>query len=149
MLDFFVHCKDLNLLSLRFVSAPQGIPYVYLPALCRIIVITIVSSIMSTYHSTFYTVLFSFQLLRVLAVSPDAQCFTGNGTLSTDFPCKTSENVGFCCGVGWSCLSNGLCQWRDSTSFAEGTCTDKTFPANSCLGLCLASMFFMEHLRSV
>jgi len=77
--------------------------------------------------------------IQILAVSPDAHCYTGNGTISTDFPCRLSNDVSFCCGVGWSCLSNGLCQYRASTSFAEGTCTDKSFPANSCLGLCLAS----------
>ena len=84
-------------------------------------------------------VILSILLSGCIAVSNDARCYTGNGTVSADLPCNLGQDISFCCGVGWSCLSNGLCQYRDSTSFAEGTCTDKTFPANSCLGICLAS----------
>ena len=74
------------------------------------------------------------------AVSADTVCYTGSGNVSTDFPCDLSQDISFCCGTGWSCLSNGLCQYRTSTLLAEGTCTDKTSPASSCLGICLASM---------
>ena len=98
-------------------------------------------SLMTASRFILYLYLFYISFFGTSAVNPDAYCFTGNGTLSSDLPCKTSDDVSFCCGVGWSCLSNGLCQWRDSTSFAEGTCTDKTFPANSCLGLCLVSKY--------
>ena len=77
---------------------------------------------------------------RTSAVSADALCYTGSGNVSADFPCDLSQDTSLCCAAGWSCLSNGLCQYRESTTFAEGTCTDKTFPANSCLGICLASM---------
>ena len=92
---------------------------------------------------------FSVLLPACLALSADKECYTGNGTVTEDLPCH-SDDVSFCCGVGWSCLSNGLCQWRDSTSFAEGTCTDKSYPMNACLGSCLASTFsFKPRVRRI
>ena len=94
-------------------------------------------------HCTFFLFLllfFSVLLPSSLALSADRKCYTGNGTITEDIPCH-SKDASFCCGVGWSCLSNGLCQWRDSTSFAEGTCTDKSYPINACLGSCLASIY--------
>ena len=92
-----------------------------------------------TSHLVLPIIYSSFIFLGTRAVDPNAHCYTGNGTVVPDRPCDLTKDVSFCCGVGWSCLSNGLCQFKYSTSFAEGTCTDTSFPANACLGLCLAS----------
>ncbi|KAK3712772.1 hypothetical protein LTR37_008862 [Vermiconidia calcicola] len=60
-------------------------------------------------------------------------CYTGDGSESADIPCGfPSSNQ--CCGSGWDCLSNGLCQQRETTAFSQGTCTNPEF--DGCLSFC-------------
>ena len=67
--------------------------------------------------------------------SSNATCYLNDGSVATgDFFCGFS-NRNTCCGLGWSCLSNGLCQQSSGTKeYAQGSCTDPSF--KKCLSFC-------------
>jgi hypothetical protein len=76
-----------------------------------------------------------------------AACFFPNGTISTTSErCRHDTEHSPCCGKGYKCLSNGLCQVSDVTpdkpagwEYARGGCTDKTFGSQDCPRFCLDS----------
>ena len=59
--------------------------------------------------TSLFPLLFSPLPSHSVAVNPATGRYTGNETISRDFPCDTLQDVSFCCGIGWSCISNGLC----------------------------------------
>nr|POE47157.1 hypothetical protein CFP56_00489 [Quercus suber] len=65
-------------------------------------------------------------------------CYDGNGEQGTDIPCGFSSS-NQCCGSGWDCLENGLCQKHGTTAFSQGTCTSPQF--DLCLSFCNKSEF--------
>jgi hypothetical protein len=88
----------------------------------------------------FFKLLFatSFYIKTTRATS----CYYPSGDLSpTDFPC-TSSGESVCCGQGFICLSNGLCQNpslpADSPGiYSRGSCTDKSWASPSCQNFCV------------
>ncbi|KAK3898019.1 hypothetical protein C8A05DRAFT_47545 [Staphylotrichum tortipilum] len=68
---------------------------------------------------------------------PFKLCYFPSGALSPDVPCDPAADVSMCCGSADACLSSGLCRGKDTsatrgTSFARGTCTDKTWGSAIC-----------------
>ena len=82
----------------------------------------------------------------VSALDTSSQCFYSNGQSAiSDRPCNIEGDVSFCCGEGWSCLSNGLCQAPNDGEYAQGSCTDANFPELACLELCPISTYPLRH----
>ena len=58
-----------------------------------------------------------------------------------DTPCHSSDGDSFCCGQGFACLSNKLCQATSlivhGSSYARGSCTDQTWRSSNCPSFCL------------
>nr|POE74682.1 hypothetical protein CFP56_37213 [Quercus suber] len=63
-------------------------------------------------------------------------CYNERGNQTGDSPCDSSSS-NQCCGSGYECLDNGLCQKNGTTAFAQGSCTDIGFA--SCLDFCAMS----------
>ena len=80
-------------------------------------------------------------LLLVTTGSSQATCYAENDDIVADHdtPCGSADGV-HCCGEGYYCLSNGLCQSKsDPPGFNQGTCTDPTYESPSCSSICRGS----------
>ncbi len=66
------------------------------------------------------------------------QCYNSDRNIAKDnIPCYPDRNVSFCCGKGWACLNNKLCQQQisddqQSSITARGSCTDQTWESDDC-----------------
>ena len=83
-----------------------------------------------------------FLLLRLSQVP--ALCYYPNQAISGDIPCDLNASVSACCGNEWVCISNGVCEWTNSSGFAHyarGTCTDSEWKSQSCPMFCEQSEF--------
>ncbi|KAK4065545.1 hypothetical protein Trihar35433_7665 [Trichoderma harzianum] len=86
----------------------------------------------------------SLALLIILAARANALCYYPDGTPAPgDVPCTDSTDNSVCCGTGYACLSNGICQATGdelqkpgASEFVRGSCTDKTFRSSSCPSFC-------------
>lgn len=78
-----------------------------------------------------------------------AKCYSPNGDLQiNDVPCNPSTGAGgvsFCCGRGFTCLSNRVCMLSQDTSTGTVTrvgstyrasCTDKSWKSTECPSFC-------------
>lgn len=70
--------------------------------------------------------------------SSNTTCYSADGNESTDIPCGL-PNLSSCCGSGWDCLSNGLCQQHGTTGYSQSTCTNPSY--ENCLSFCNKSQF--------
>ncbi|KAL6856319.1 hypothetical protein J3F83DRAFT_448417 [Trichoderma novae-zelandiae] len=83
-------------------------------------------------------------LIAILLAQANALCFYPDGTPAPgDVPCTDSTTNSVCCGTGYACLSNGICQATGdelakpgASEFVRGSCTDKTFRSSSCPSFC-------------
>lgn len=72
-------------------------------------------------------------------------CFFPDGIQSSGGPCFPDQAVSPCCGPGFVCLSNGLCQpgpdTRKSYQYTvyRSSCTDRTWNSTDCPRVCLSS----------
>ncbi|PTB63350.1 hypothetical protein BBK36DRAFT_22627 [Trichoderma citrinoviride] len=91
-----------------------------------------------------FSKIFSLPLLALLLTQANALCYYPDGTPAPgDVPCTDSTANSVCCGTGYACLSNGICQATGdelkkpgATEFVRGSCTDKTFRSSSCPSFC-------------
>ncbi|KAF9871072.1 hypothetical protein CkaCkLH20_11489 [Colletotrichum karsti] len=61
--------------------------------------------------SFFSALLFSALLFSYLSVVVQAACYYPNGSIApNDTPCRDDTAESACCGQGYACLSNGMCQ---------------------------------------
>ncbi|VUC30785.1 unnamed protein product, partial [Clonostachys rosea] len=75
----------------------------------------------------------------------NAACYYPSGKLApNDTPCRDDTSNSVCCGQGYACLSNGICQATGAellkpgaTEFVRGGCTDKTWRSSSCPSFCV------------
>lgn len=74
----------------------------------------------------------------VCFVNAQPQCFWPDGTSSPDYPCKPAASASACCGLGWNCLSNGLC-YSANIALTRSSCTDKTWSTSECPTYCAFS----------
>lgn len=88
-------------------------------------------------------IILSSLILPIAAVSKTAACYDPDGSfLANDAACNLDADVSSCCGIGWSCLSNGVCeivQEQNSvnvTLYYRGSCTDQTWTQPGCLNIC-------------
>ena len=75
-----------------------------------------------------------------------AKCYSPNGDLQIhDVPCSAGSGVSFCCGRGFTCLSNKVCMLSQDTSTGDVTrvgstyrasCTDKSWNSTECPSFC-------------
>ncbi|KAH0493444.1 hypothetical protein TgHK011_000112 [Trichoderma gracile] len=88
--------------------------------------------------------IFTLPLLALLLTQSNALCFYPDGTPAPgDVPCTDSTANSVCCGTGYACLSNGICQATGdelkkpgASEFVRGSCTDKTFRSSACPSFC-------------
>lgn len=77
--------------------------------------------------------------LSTEGMSKNATCYSPDGNeLPGNYPCGFS-NLSTCCGAGWDCLSNGLCQQHGTTGYSQSTCTNPSY--ENCLSFCNQSEF--------
>lgn len=91
---------------------------------------------------------------RVLALSlaacwflsgAHAACYYPSGRMSpNDTPCRDDTTHSTCCGQGYICLSNGMCQATETelakegaSEYVRGSCTDKSWRSSSCPLFCI------------
>lgn len=98
--------------------------------------------------STFAIVVSQFCLfvLRSSCEDVDRPCYFPDGSLaSEDKACSSSQTQSFCCGSGWTCLDNHICQWTQEYTddshygFARGSCTDIEWKSDQCPQFCKGS----------
>ncbi|TFB00012.1 hypothetical protein CCMA1212_008256 [Trichoderma ghanense] len=83
-------------------------------------------------------------LTLLLSSQATSLCYYPDGTPAPgDVPCTDSTANSVCCGTGYACLSNGICQATGdelkkpgATEFVRGSCTDKTYRSSSCPSFC-------------
>ena len=77
-------------------------------------------------------------------------CYDIEGAvIQGDIPCHPHLGHSFCCGIEWTCLSNGICSDSNTTDvainadlgpqFYTATCTDPSWSSDECPRLCLDS----------
>lgn len=75
-----------------------------------------------------------------------AACYYPSGDMAPhDTPCRDDTTHATCCGQGYACLSNGICQATGeefempgaALEFVRGSCTDKTWRSSSCPLFCI------------
>ncbi|CAG9982936.1 unnamed protein product [Clonostachys byssicola] len=84
-------------------------------------------------------------LLALFPSNSSAACYYPSGKLApNDTPCRDDTSDSVCCGQGYACLSNGICQATGAellkpgaTEFVRGGCTDKTWRSSSCPSFCV------------
>ncbi|KAI1269832.1 hypothetical protein F5Y18DRAFT_371754 [Xylariaceae sp. FL1019] len=87
---------------------------------------------------TAFVLLFLFRLAESICYYPD-------GTVAPqDTPCDDDSSESTCCGQGYACLSNHICQAtgeerhkNGATEFVRGSCTDKNWRSGSCPAFCV------------
>lgn len=78
-----------------------------------------------------------------------AICYYPNGdTAPQDTPCTDATAQSACCGEGYACLSNGICeatgdelQKPDASTYVRGSCTDQTWRSSDCPNFCVNSEY--------
>ncbi|RFU76343.1 hypothetical protein TARUN_5896 [Trichoderma arundinaceum] len=84
-------------------------------------------------------------LLVAFAAQAKALCYYPDGSAASgDVPCTDSTQNSACCGTGYACLSNGICQATGdelqkpgATEFVRGSCTDKSWRSSGCQTFCV------------
>ncbi|KAK4242239.1 hypothetical protein C8A03DRAFT_29500 [Achaetomium macrosporum] len=74
-----------------------------------------------------------------------AACYYPSGRLApNDTPCRDDTPNAACCGQGYACLTNGICQATGAelekpgaTEFVRGSCTDKEWRSSRCPLFCI------------
>ncbi|KAL2176966.1 uncharacterized protein P884DRAFT_29605 [Thermothelomyces heterothallicus CBS 202.75] len=74
-----------------------------------------------------------------------AACYYPSGLQApNDTPCRDDTPHATCCGPGYACLSNGICQATGeelkkpgASEFVRGSCTDKTWRSSNCPLFCI------------
>ncbi|KAI9155573.1 hypothetical protein HJFPF1_08159 [Paramyrothecium foliicola] len=79
--------------------------------------------------------------LVLLPTCVRALCYFPDGsTAAYDTPCRDDTAHSACCGLNFTCLSNGMCRGgtRDdgTTDYGRGSCTDKSWRNGACPGFC-------------
>ncbi|KAI1339223.1 hypothetical protein F5Y15DRAFT_383481 [Xylariaceae sp. FL0016] len=90
--------------------------------------------------------LFLFALLSFIA-SVKPICYYPDGSVSPqDTPCDDESAESTCCGQGYACLSNNICQAtgeeiqkNGASEFVRGSCTDPDWRSGSCPSFCVNS----------
>ncbi|KXX77126.1 hypothetical protein MMYC01_205230 [Madurella mycetomatis] len=75
----------------------------------------------------------------------EAACYYPSGRIApNDIPCRDDTPHATCCGQGYACLSNGICQATgeelqapDASEFVRGACTDREWRSSSCPLFCI------------
>jgi len=87
--------------------------------------------------------LFALSIRSTLAQSSNDTCFYPNGVQSNGGACYPDQPESVCCGPGFVCLSNGLCQTGPDLKrtyrfkYYRSSCTDGTWNASECPSFCL------------
>ena len=76
-----------------------------------------------------------------------ASCYFPDTTeASHDFPCYPDRDISVCCGPGFACLPNGICEVTAaavnpgvSYPLVRGSCTDKTWASTACPQFCVTT----------
>ncbi|KXJ94843.1 hypothetical protein Micbo1qcDRAFT_160150 [Microdochium bolleyi] len=84
-------------------------------------------------------------LLLAFILHVNAACYYPNGNLApNDVPCKSNTVAAACCGQGYACLSNGICQPTGNellepgaSGFVRGSCTDQKWTNPGCPYFCI------------
>jgi hypothetical protein len=84
--------------------------------------------------------------LDLVGARETRKCYYPDNTLaSSDSDCNSGEEVSVCCGKGYVCLSNGVCQIDPSTTgenakfrgtIWRGSCTDQSWSSSRCPNYC-------------
>ncbi|KAF6824851.1 hypothetical protein CPLU01_10617 [Colletotrichum plurivorum] len=83
--------------------------------------------------------------LLLFATPTLAACYYPNGSISpNDTPCRDDTAESTCCGTGYACLANGMCQAtgkelqkEGATELVRGACTNRSWRSSSCPLFCI------------
>ncbi|KAM5380907.1 hypothetical protein ACJZ2D_003216 [Fusarium nematophilum] len=84
-------------------------------------------------------------LVLSLITSVHSLCYFPNGDAARgDFPCRQTKDFSACCGRGYKCVSNGMCQSSEdqledpgATEFVRGSCDDQQWKSANCPNYCV------------
>lgn len=82
---------------------------------------------------------YSLQLLYLLHGEIIALCFWPDGQVNDELECNPNAPETACCARGHTCLSNGVCEWTNSSGIANygrGSCTDSAWRSTLCPQFC-------------
>ena len=89
----------------------------------------------------------------VTAASNNGICYDIDEVQTSNLACDPQAEVSVCCGVGFTCLSNGLCETYNQTDswtgFWTGGCTDVTWNSSACLKICNNDKYRQAKLHNV
>jgi hypothetical protein len=84
--------------------------------------------------------------LNFVGASGEKKCYYPDNTLApSDSDCNPGEDASVCCGKGYVCLRNGVCQIDPSTTgenaefrgtIWRGSCTDQSWSSARCPNFC-------------
>ena len=73
--------------------------------------------------------------------------FPDKTTADHDFPCHPDRDISACCGPGYACLADGVCQVTNASidalnappqrQYLRGSCTDRTWSSTACPLFCI------------
>ena len=92
-------------------------------------------------HLLYLSLLICFGTTWVLiAASNSGICYDIDEVQTSNLACDPEAEASVCCGIGFTCLSNGLCETYDQkdnwTGFWTGGCTDVTWNSSACPKIC-------------
>jgi hypothetical protein len=70
-------------------------------------------------------------------------CFYPSGNFMIGEACVDGAAVSNCCGYGFTCMSNGLCQTSPAAqknlkaTYYRSACTDRTWTSDNCTRVCI------------
>lgn len=72
------------------------------------------------------------------AVLASPTCYYPDGSVAANYTsCASDDSVSHCCSKESICLTNGYCMAAVNTySMTRGTCTDKSWPSDTCKNPC-------------
>jgi len=77
-------------------------------------------------------------LSHSVTAADNAPCYWPSGSASSDSSCNSNGTFSGCCGIGFACLTNGLCMNAiDPYNVIRGGCTDKSWKSSDCPLVCM------------
>ena len=89
----------------------------------------------------------------IIAASNNGVCYDIDEVQTSDLACDSEAEVSVCCGFGFTCLTNGLCETYNQTDswtgFWTGGCTDVTWTSSVCPKMCNNDNYRQANFHSV
>lgn len=85
-----------------------------------------------------------FVVFPVSVMSQGKACYFKDGSLAAnDYACYPNNDISFCCGPGYACLDDLVCEKTNdaidpynNNTYVRGSCTDYSWGSTACPNFC-------------